>query len=495
MPGLSRVITTSAPPMLEAPPTIGAQCLNARWDEKRQRVVKCGRCAQELFLNTKADILIGGGSAGGGKTYGLLMEPLRHVETVPGFGANIFRRIMPSVTNIGGMWSQSYELYPHVRGRPVTSPHHKWTFPPYSTTVVFAHLQHEDDKLSYAGAQVPLLEFDQLEEFEQGQFWYIWSRARTGCKVAPYVRGTANPIPEDDATGGWVHQLLQWWIDPETGLAIPERSGQVRWILRLDNDQIEHYATKQDAALKHPAALPAQSLCFVRMALQDNPILREKDPTYEGKLALLPRVERERLLGGNWNSRPAAGKVFNRAWFKSLKVAPVGGLTLRYWDKAATEEAGNNDPDASAGVKMKKMPDGRVIVLHAITGKWTPEGRNRVIYQTAVADGRHVPIVIEQEPGSGGKESAQISVRELSGWDVRADKVTGEAVSRMGPFSAQCEAGNVYLIEGDWNEAYLAEHHAVPDGRHDDQATASAGCFNRLSLLQSHGGTVPLSGH
>jgi predicted phage terminase large subunit-like protein len=460
----------------------------------RPDTILCGRCPQERALRSTADILVMGGSAGGGKTYALLLEPLRHVERVRNFGAVIFRRIMPSVTNAGGMWDQSYALYPHLGGVPIENPH-MWTFPHTGATVTFSHLQYEKNKLSYAGAQIDLLEFDQLEEFEEAQFWYLLSRARSTLGVRPYVRASANPVPDDDPVGGWLHRMLQWWIDPASGLAIPERSGVMRYALRSSTDQLEWFDSVAEAAHAHPGAQKPQSIAFLRMALEDNPILEQHDPQYRAKLELLPRVERERLLGGNWNVKPSAGFVFNRAWFKALDAEPVGGAVVRYFDKAGTEKAGTNDPDWTAGVKMRRLSDGRVVVSHVISGRWSALERNRVIRQIAEADGRHVPIVVEQEPGSGGKESAEITIRELAGWDVRADRVTGDRIARMGPLSAQAEAGNVYYVRGDWNESFLQELHSVPHGRHDDQATAAAGAFNTLTLEIGRGGRIKLTGY
>jgi predicted phage terminase large subunit-like protein len=495
---------------------IRAQCRDPKfvWVHGELRRSGCGRCPQERALLSPADILVMGGSAGGGKTYALLLGPLQWVGRARDFSAVIFRRIMPSVTNAGGMWDQSYDLYPHAGGVPIENPH-MWTFPDGST-IRFSHLQHEKDKLSHAGAQVPLLEFDQLEEFEESQFWYLWSRARSACRVRvdlidpatglptgkwkwgamrPYVRASANPVPADDPVGGWVHRMLQWWIDPSTGLAIPERSGVMRYAVRGINDQLAWYDSLADAALAHPGAKRPQSITFLRMALVDNPILEQQDPDYRAKLELLPLVERERLLGGNWNVKPSAGFVFNRAWFKPLDAEPVGGAVVRYFDKAGTEKAGTNDPDWTAGVKMRRLSDGRVVVSHVISGRWSSLERNRVIRQIAEADGRHVPIVVEQEPGSGGKESAEITIRELAGWDVRADRVTGDRIARMGPLSAQAEAGNVYYVRGEWNESFLQELHSVPHGRHDDQATAAAGAFNTLTLEHGRGGRIKLTGY
>ena len=131
---------------------------------------------QEMFLTSSADICIFGGAAGGGKTYGLLLEPLRHVTTNSYFAAVYFRRTTVQIRNPGGLWDQRLLLYPYVGGRPLSQPlEWLWTG---GGKVKFAHLEHENDKLDWHGSAVPLLCFDELTHFTQSQFWYLLSRNR-----------------------------------------------------------------------------------------------------------------------------------------------------------------------------------------------------------------------------------------------------------------------------------------------------------------------------
>jgi predicted phage terminase large subunit-like protein len=102
--------------------------------------------------------------------------------------------------------------------------------------------------------------------------------------------------------------------------------------------------------------------------------------------------------------------------------------------------------------------------------------------QTAALDGPEVAIWVEQEPGSGGKESAEISVRELAGFAVHIERVTGDKQTRALPFAAQCEAGNVRLVRGPWLAAFIDELTSFPAGKRDDQVDAASGAFNKLTL-------------
>ena len=151
----------------------------------------------------------------------------------------------------------------------------------------------------------------------------------------------------------------------------------------------------------------------------------------------------------------------------------------RYWDKAGSAGAGAY----SAGVLMLRMRDGTFVVADVRRGQWSALDRERVIKQTATVDHQLYPITkiyVEQEPGSGGKESAEASVRMLAGYTVEADRVSGSKEVRADPFAAQWQAGNVRLVAASWNRDYLDEHEHFPNGKYLDQVDASSGAFNKI---------------
>jgi predicted phage terminase large subunit-like protein len=433
---------------------------------------------QEVFLSTPADIAIYGGAAGGGKTWALLLEPLRHWKNRR-FGAVIFRRSIPEITREGGLWDEAQNIYPYFGAQPNKNEHH-FEFPK-GMTVTFSHMQYEEDKNSWKSSQIPLIEWDQLETFLESQFFYMISRNRSTCGVRPYIRATANPEP------GWLADFLAWWIDDD-GYAIPERSGVIRWMVR-ENDKIIWADTEEELTADNPSRRP-KSVTFILATIYDNHILMEKDPGYLANLMALPYVDRERLLGdarrgGNWKIKPAAGKIFNRAWFGIEEAAPLGMRIVRFWDFAATQKEmtgkkKGNDPDHTVGVKMG-MIAGLYFVLDLIDTQAGPAEVDKLVYNTAVVDGTSVEVRWEIEPGSSGKRDTHHLATMLAGWDARGEDTSGDKITRAKGLAAQALAGNVKLIKNDWNEYYLNQMHGVPDLPHDDVMDASSGAFNVLT--------------
>jgi len=435
---------------------------------------------QELFLSSSADIVIYGGSAGGGKTYGLLLESLRHID-VKGFGAVIFRRTSPQIRNEGGLWDTSEELFTHAGGTPKESVL-MWDFDRPGTSIKFAHLEHEKNKLDYQGAQIPLIEFDELTHFTQSQFFYMLSRNRSTCGIKPYIRATTNPDADSWLVvggNGWGSGLISWWID-EDGFPIQERSGVIRWFIRV-NDELRWGDTPEEIIQKHPESIP-KSLTFIEAKLKDNIILEEKDPGYRANLMALPRVERERLLGGNWKVRPAAGMYFRREWFEIVDTIPKLGKAIRSWDIAATEvTTENQNPDWTAGLRLFETSQYTYVTdLRHVRRK--PAGVEELITHTASVDGVDTSITIEQEPGSSGKITVDHYARLLKGYTFHGIPSTKAKELRAGPVSAAAENGLIKVLRGDWNNVFLDELEAFPtEDVHDDIVDAFSGSYNALN--------------
>jgi predicted phage terminase large subunit-like protein len=439
---------------------------------------------QEKFLSSSADIAIYGGAAGGGKTYALLLENLRHIRNKK-FGSVFFRRSMPMITAEGGAWDVANELYRQLNAHMRQAPQLEAEFPG-GAKVGFHHLQYEATVHDYQSAQMALIEFDELTQFTEHQFFYMLSRNRSTSGIRGYVRCGTNPNPDS-----WVRRFIDWWIDPKTGYAIPERSGVVRFFIRVEGELVWGDTPEQLVEFHGIAGGYAEdpepmSLTFIASDIYDNKILLDKDPSYLSKLKNLPRLEKEQLLKGNWNARATPGMLFARTDFKIVEIAPIACVSkIRYWDRASTEASEQNkNPDWTAGVKISKGLDGLFYIEHTERFRARPLGVKKGIKAIAVQDKVECSIGIEQDPGQAGVAEAEDIVRFLAGFDARTFPVSQKKFLRWKPLSAQLQAGNVVLVRGDWNEAFISELIALTDKEsdydHDDQADAAAGAFNAL---------------
>ncbi|HEX5187715.1 MAG TPA: phage terminase large subunit [Nitrososphaeraceae archaeon] len=272
---------------------------------------------QYEFLSCNADIALYGGAAGGGKTYGLLLDPLRHAVKISRFNAAIFRREATDLKKPGGIWDESSRLYPLV-GAKSNNQELNWVFNKTKSRIKFSGMQHETDMKSWQGSQLDYLGFDELTHFTETQFWYLLGRLRSvSGRIKPYCRATCNP------ENNWVFQLIKWWIN-EDGSPNLERAGKIRWFYKLD-DVIYWFdseqAAKYDIAQKGNEKLFPSSFTFIPANINDNQILLKNNPNYYAMLSQLPEEEKIKLLDGNWLFRPR-GKLFNISYFNHF-IVPI----------------------------------------------------------------------------------------------------------------------------------------------------------------------------
>jgi predicted phage terminase large subunit-like protein len=394
---------------------------------------------QLSFLSLTCREALYGGSAGGGKSDALLMAALQYVDT-PGYAALLLRRTFADLALPGALMDRASDWLGASAAK-WDDAEHTWRFPS-GATITFGYLEMEKSKYRYQSAEFQFIGFDEVTQFSHSQYTWMFTRLRrlAGSKVPVRMRAASNP-------GGVGHDWVkQRFVDPHEE---PER-------------------------------------LFIPARLSDNPHLDAEE--YLHSLDQLDAVTREQYLQGDWNVMPE-GDLFKREWFEILPDRP-SLLTrwVRYWDKAGTKDGG----DWTAGVLMGHGA-GAYYVLDVVRGQWSPAERNAVIRQTASVDALACPVYsvwTEQEGGSGGKESALATITDLAGYDVHAETVTGSKIVRATPYAAQCEVGNVKLIRGDWNGAYITEVCAFPEGPHDDQVDASSGAFAKLATKHHESGQL-----
>lgn len=188
---------------------------------------------------------------------------------------------------------------------------------------------------------------------------------------------------------------------------------------------------------------------------------------------------------GQLQQRPAprGGGMFKREWFEIVKAAPATGKAVRRWDFAATKPAPGKEPDWTCGLKMRRSQEGVFYIEDVRRTQSSAYTVMQLVKNTASQDGVAVVVAIPQDPGQAGKGQAEDYVRQLVGYVVKAERETGSKEVRAEPFSVQCEAGNVKLVDGPWVQAFLDELEVFPLGSNDDQVDCGSGALLQLANL------------
>jgi predicted phage terminase large subunit-like protein len=169
--------------------------------------------------------------------------------------------------------------------------------------------------------------------------------------------------------------------------------------------------------------------------------------------------------------------LFKREWFQFVDAAPKVARRARGWDTAATEGGG----DFTAGVRICEHKD-QFFVEDVVCDQLSPAGVEALMKHTAHADGVACGQREEKEGGASGKMVVAARLKLLKGYDYKGVEISGDKVTRSKPFRAQVEGGNVFLVRGPWNEAYIRELCDFPTGKHDDRVDASSCAFNAVLL-------------
>lgn len=450
-------------------------------------MIKPQKGPQQAFMSTPANICIYGGAAGGGKSFGLLMSPLRY-KNIPGFTCTIFRKNFNQIFSQGGLWDESMNIYMGISGAEPKYSNGEWWFRDKNENIVskvkFAHIEKFTEVSKWQGSQICEICFDELTHFDEKTFFYMLSRNRSSCGVQPFIRATCNPDADS-----WVANFISWWIDQDTGYPIPERSGKLRWFVRRD-EQIHWANTREELWKKFKLETDEEkaeprSVTFIMSRLSDNQELLKVNPAYLSNLKALSVIERERLLNGNWKIKAAAGLYFKREQLGNiLEFVPADvERWVRCWDLAATAEDEGGDPAYTAGVLIGKRKNGRYVVADVINKQMSASDVRQTILHTAQADRakyKNVRVRLPKDPGQAGKEQAQSYVKFLAGFNVVAVAETGSKEARAEPMASQWQAGNFDIVYGEWNEPFLLQLENFPDGKFKDMVDAVANGFTEL---------------
>jgi predicted phage terminase large subunit-like protein len=275
-----------------------------------------------------------------------------------------------------------------------------------------------------------------------------------------------------------------------TRLNDPKTSAIIVIMQRLHEDDVSGQIMKLGLGYEHlmlPMEFEPDRACCTGIGFAD-------PRTEDGELLFPERfpaevVERDKVpmgsyaVAGQFQQRPAprSGGMFQRGDFEIVDAVPAGAMRCRAWDFAATQPKKGKQPDWTVGLKMAYAA-GIFYVEDVRRDRWSPGDVEKNLKNTASQDGLGVRVRIPEDPGAAGKADAATKLKLLAGYDVTAVRPTGEKSVRAKPASAQAEAGNVRLVRGSWNDAFLDEVCSFPNAQHDDQVDAFADALNELAL-------------
>lgn len=403
---------------------------------EKQKAFLCFDCLEAFY----------GGAAFGAKSCALLLGALQYVD-VPGYAALLVRRTANELYASGGLIDISKEWLAGSDAR-WNGSMKRWTFPTNRKAAILELAHYEagikGQQKKYGGTY-QYIGVDEVTEFFESEYRFLFRSLRMpeGMDVPLRMRCAGNPI----------------------GVGAP--FVKQRFIVegnRTITEQIDD-------------ALVTYERRFIPAKLDDNPFVNRNE--YIKSLGNLEPHLLQALLNGDWDVKPP-GKMFRREKFRIVPVAPVGCWWVRFWDLAGTDEekAGTNT-SYTVGLRMGTDGSGIYYIDDVRRARLEPSAAKLLVKQTAQVDGPEIAIFIEQEGGSSGKAVIDDYIKSLPQFKVEGRHPTGPKVIRAVPFANQAGAGNVRLVQGAWNGAYLDEIEQVPS-KIMDSCDASSGAFNEL---------------
>ena len=429
---------------------------------------------QEMFVNLWDDnpLVFYGGSAGGGKTYAILLDVLKYVDC-PDAYLVFFRNTMKQIERT--LWPEAKDMYHNflhdVDGRilpgAAIKEQAKVIVFPSGAKVEFSFLDNEAEiKKNWQGAQLTGAYFEEFGNHSEFAFNYVRTRMRSKSKYRSFIRCTLNPEP-----GHFCLKYLARFICQKTGYAIKEFSGKAAYYI-FDKGEVITSWDAQEIIDKYPNKKP-RKYTFIPSSLKDNPKMMEVNEDYEEDLKSNDPANAELLLHGNWLWKPCANGIFDRSSIKYVDKVPLGCTYIRAWDKASSKpakEGGTSkqlDPDYTASIKFGKDKDGNIYVMGDYVRdpdgnqiariRETPGPRDNHIEKQAYSDGDDVVIIMPKDPGQAGVVEVAESSKKLQalGFTVKQDPSPPNKSKRLRfePFVSACYVGNVYWVKSSFSPA------------------------------------------
>jgi predicted phage terminase large subunit-like protein len=282
---------------------------------------------------------------------------------------------------------------------------------------------------------------------------------------------------------GYEHLMLPMEYEPERACYSMVRPKYIKAPAKvLVTWDVEHKAWKP---CKDKDATPDDE--GVQIKYMIDPREEDGDLMWPERFARGPVEELKKALrsfGGSYaeagqlQQRPAprGGGMFAKDAWEYVDHAPSGGRTCRGWDLAGTSGTKNKRAAHTVGLKMR-LVDGNIYVMDVDRRQLSPSGVEKMIKTNAQMDGHGVMQDLPQDPGQAGKAQKAAIAKLLHGYTFVFSTESGDKESRAEPLAAQQEVGNVYLVKGDWNNAFVNEGALFPNGQFKDQIDAASRAY------------------
>lgn len=365
-----------------------------------------------------------GGAAGGGKSSALLMAATQYLD-VPNYAALLLRKSFADLKLPGALMDRANQWFQGTDARWIERDQ-TWKFPihfsegaaPYrrqTSSISFGYLDNTTDKYRYQSAEFQFIGFDELTQFRENDYRFMFSRLRrlVYSSTSPYpqvpirMRSASNP-------GGFGHE----WV-------------KQRFI--------------KEGLLKGRVFIPAK--------LDDNPHL-DRDDYIESLLELDPTTLAQ-MLEGNWEVVQGSG-FFRKEWFNIVRFPPIGPNIrwVRFWDCASKIKKHSS---WTAGGLQTVDKDGYYYIGDMIRVKLEYPDLKALVVRTARRDPPGTIVGIEDTSAGIALAQDLRRLREMRPYTIRTVSVPQDKPTRAGPWASRAKAGLYNLVVGGWITDFLDE--------------------------------------
>lgn len=429
---------------------------------------------QEQFLQSTSTVTLYHGSAGGGKTFAIIISLVKFAM-MKNTTAVVFRRTSTQLRQNGGIWQEATAVFKRMFGKDVVIRNRDLEIyiPSTNATIKFSHLQHQSDINNHLGAQYSLIVFDEatLFPFEE-MILPLFGRLRNAnVNYKPQILWATNPMYNH----GIYHWISDFYLD-EFGIPTDEKSNVERYFV-LQNNKPIWYNTRAEAEAVHGggADSPVQSFRAIRAHITQNIPLMKANPSYIANLKSLPDIKRRIFLDGSWTAREEEAGLILRSMFNMVEHPNVNAKKrVRSFDLASQPVSTQSpNPDWTRGVLISKDDKGIYTVEDIVSIRDRPHIVEQLIYDCAEDDPNGTVTTYPVDPGQAGIARAMEMKRNLAekGKTCKIIRPNKSKRTRFLAFSAIAEAGYINVVRAPWNEEFfneLEEFTGLKRGERDD---------------------------